>query len=117
MKVSEIARLLEAEVHTGHENMDMEILTAFSGDMMSDVLAFPKEHMVLLTGLQNNQVVRTCELLDVRCVVFVRGKKPTDDIIEMAEENEITVMSTGCGMYVSSGILYSHGLNATTRGI
>lgn len=117
MKVSQIASLLEAEVLTGRDNMDMDILTAFSGDMMSDVLAYPKEHMVLLTGLLNPQVMRTCDMLDVRCVVFVRGKQPSADILEMAEEYDITVMTTRCGMYISSGILFSNGLNASERGI
>ncbi|MBQ3222203.1 MAG: hypothetical protein IJB41_01175 [Clostridia bacterium] len=117
MKAAEIAQLLEAEVYTGKDQLEMELLTAFSGDMMSDVLAFPKENMVLLTGLLNTQVMRTCEMLDIHCVVFVRGKKPSDDILEMAEENEILVMSTRNGMYVSSGILYSNGLNAIKRGI
>jgi len=117
MKIAEIAKLLDAEVLTGAELQDMEILTACSGDMMSDVLAFPKEHMVLLTGLMNPQVMRTCDMLDVRCVVFVRGKKPNDDILELAKEYDIAVMTTDCGMYVASGVLYTNGLHARARGL
>lgn len=117
MKISEIKALLDAEMLTGEELADTEILTACSGDMMSDVLAFPKEHMVLLTGLMNPQVMRTCDMLDVRCVVFVRGKKPSDEIIELARDYEIAVMTTDCGLYVASGILYTNGLHARTRGI
>ena len=117
MKISEIARLLNAQVLTGEDLLDMEVLTACSGDMMSDVLAFPKEHMVLLTGLMNPQVMRTCDMLDVRCVVFVRGKKPNEDILELARDYEIAVMTTDCGLYVASGVLYTNGLHARARGL
>ena len=44
--------------------------------MMSDVLAYVKDQAVLLTGLNNPQVVRTADMMDMICIVFVRGKKP-----------------------------------------
>ena len=117
MKIAEIARLLNAQVLTGESQLDTDCLTACSGDMMSDVLAFPKDHMVLLTGLMNSQVMRTCDMLDVRCVVFVRGKKPTEEIVALAREYEIAVLTTDCGLYVASGVLYTHGLHARERGL
>ena len=77
---------------------------------MSDVLAFVKDHTVLLTGLTNPHVVRTAEMLDVACVVFVRGKRPTPDIIDMAVERDMCIMSTHHTLYVACGILYQNGL-------
>ena len=53
MKLKEIQALLNARGLTGEENPELEVQSACSSDMMSDVLAFPKEHMVLLTGLVN----------------------------------------------------------------
>ena len=117
MTIREVAGILNAKWICCEEEADTEIRYAFASDMMSDVLAHVCEDTMLLTGLINSQSVRTAEMLDVPCLVFVRGKKPSDDILEMAEENEITVMSTSSGMYVSSGILYSNGLNAIKRGI
>lgn len=117
MKIREIADLLDAEVLVGDEMLDTEILTACAGDMMSDVLAFPKEHMVLLTGLMNPQTMRTCDMLDVRCVVFVRGKRPADELLELAKDYDMCVLSTSCGLYVASGILYTNGLHARKKGL
>ncbi len=110
MKLKEIQELLSAHGLTGEENPELEVFSAFSSDMMSDVLAFPKEHMVLLTGLINPQVMRTADMLDIRMVVFVRGKVPNEETLEMARECGISVLSTSHTMYIASGILYTHGL-------
>ena len=74
MKVSEIMKALDAELIYGEDFLDRDVFSACGSDMMSDVLAYVKEQAVLLTGLVNPQVVRTAEMMDMRCIVFVRGK-------------------------------------------
>ncbi|HZJ78017.1 MAG TPA: DRTGG domain-containing protein [Clostridia bacterium] len=110
MKVSDIASVLNAEIICGSDLVDQEVYTACGSDMMSDVLAFVKEQGVLLTGLVNPQVVRTAEMMDMHCVVFVRGKTPDEAIIELAEERDIILLKTEIEMFTSCGILYSKGL-------
>ncbi|MBQ3079286.1 MAG: hypothetical protein IJC48_04700 [Clostridia bacterium] len=110
MKLKEIQALLDARGLTGEENPELEVISACASDMMSDVLAFPKEHMVLLTGLVNPQVMRTADMLDIRMVVFVRGKIPGEETLEMAKECGISVLSTTHTLYIASGILFTHGL-------
>ena len=78
---------------------------------MSDVLAFVDDQALLLTGLINPQVVRTASMMDMKAIIFVRGKTPGEDILELAEECDISILSTEKPMYVSSGILYSNGLH------
>ena len=73
--------------------------------MMSDVLAFVKDQTVLVTGLTNPHVIRTAEMLDVSCIVFCRGKKPDEEMLEMARERDIVVLSTRHTMYVACGLL------------
>lgn len=110
MLVREIKEALDATVISGDEYMDKEVHTACGSDMMSDVLAFMKDQAVLLTGLCNPQVIRTAEMMDVICIVFVRGKKPDDDMIELAKEREIPLLSTCHRMFSACGILYEKGL-------
>lgn len=110
MKISMIADLLEANVLCGEDHLDNEVHSACGSDMMSDVLAFVKDQAVLLTGLVNLQVVRTAEMMDMRCIVFVRGKKPADDVIEAAKEAGIVVLATSERMYPACGKLYATGL-------
>ncbi|HPE94446.1 MAG TPA: hypothetical protein PLT66_00065 [Bacillota bacterium] len=111
MKISDIQRLLGAELLTKTVNTDQEVFSACGSDMMSDVLAFVKEQGVLLTGLVNCQVVRTADMMDMVCVVFVRGKKPSPDIIALAEDCGIAVLATGTKMFEACGILYTNGLH------
>ncbi len=110
MRLQEVQKLLEAEVLAGEEFLQREVKTAFACDLMSDVLAFVDDKTLLLTGLVNSHTIRTAEMLDIAGIVFVRGKKPDKDTIELALENQIPIMTTKNIMYVSSGILYSKGL-------
>ena len=109
MKATEIQALLKATVLVG-PLPEEEILTACGSDMMSDVLAFANPHCVLLTGLCNPQVIRTAEMLDVSCIVFVRGKPLDSEILNLARAREMCVLHTEKGMYTTCGILYSSGL-------
>lgn len=110
MTVNDIKNLLDADVLCGEEYLDHEVHTACGSDMMSDVLAFVKEQSVLLTGLCNPQAVRTAEMMDIVCIVFVRGKRPDDSIIELANERQIALLSTASRMFTACGILYENGL-------
>lgn len=110
MTVSDIKNLLEASFLCGEENAGREVHTACGSDMMSDVLAFVKDQSVLLTGLCNPQSVRTAEMMDIVCIVFVRGKTPDDSVIELAKERSIVLLSTPMRMFSACGILYEHGL-------
>lgn len=114
MKISTIAELLSATVVSGEEFIENEVNSACGCDMMSDVLAFVKDQAVLLTGLCNPQVVRTADMMDMRCIVFVRGKKPTPDIIELAKDSGIVILTSDLRMYAACGLLYSNGLQGGT---
>ena len=110
MKIQQIAELLNAKVLCGEDRLDGTVKSACGCDMMSDVLAFVKDQAVLLTGLCNPQVVRTAEMMDMHCIVFVRGKIPPPEVIELADESGIVVLATSERMYVACGKLYANGL-------
>lgn len=110
MKLKEIIAELNAEVLVDAGNMDDEIEMACGSDMMSDVLAFAKDQAVFLTGLMNPQVVRTAEMMDMHCIVFVRGKKVDPIVQQLAEKMHITVAVTHCTMFTACGKLYEKGI-------
>ena len=110
MKISEIRDLLDAEVLCCEDNLDQEVFTACGSDMMSDVLKYVKDQAVLLTGLCNPQVIRTAEMMDMVCIVFVRDKMPSDIMVSMAEDDGMVVMTTDKRMYEACGTLYANGL-------
>lgn len=110
MKMTEIISLLDARLLCGAVEDDYEFDSAFASDMMSDVLAYGQGQALLLTGLLNQQVIRTAEMLDMHCIVFVRGKKPVDEVLALAEQKGLTVLSTQYGMFTASGLLYRAGI-------
>lgn len=116
MQVSKIKSLLNAELLLGEHFLDREVKSAFGSDLMSDVLAYVDDESVLLTGLVNQQVIRTAEMLDLKTIVFVRGKKPGEDVIELAKEHNMVLMMTNLTLYTTSGILYSNGLKGINIG-
>ncbi len=110
MTVNDISVILDCEIIAGHDHLEKEVHTACGSDMMSDVLAYVKDQSILLTGLVNSQVVRTADMMDMLCVVFVRGKKPDKDMIDLANERGIALMSTQHRMFTACGLLWENGL-------
>ena len=110
MKLNQVKEILSAQIFCDEALMEREVASAFACDLMSDVLAFVSDQPLLLSGLINPQVVRTAEMMDMKAIVFVRGKTPTEEIVELASEANIAIMSTELTMYNACGLLYQNGL-------
>ena len=111
MKLIAIQKLLNATILTGKELLDhLEVKMICGSDLISDVLSFTKERSLLLTGLTNPQIIRAAEMIDLCGIVFVRGKRPGDDVIRMARERKIPLLVTELPLFESCGVLYNAGL-------
>ena len=109
MKICDIVKLLNAKVCLGSERLEKEEEKVFASDLMSDVLTL-KETPMLVTGLCNIQTIRTCDMATLDVVLFVRNKKPTEDMIELAEENDMILIQCEYSMFKTCGLLYQAGL-------
>jgi len=110
MKVSQIQKLVKASVLSGQVNENMEVFKACGADLMSDVLRFAKEDVILITGLTNIHTLRTAEMANIQFVLFVRDKEPPAEVIDEAQEAGLTILKTNLPMYETCGILYASGL-------
>lgn len=115
MTVRDVMEILGAECLVGEEGLDAPVESGCGSDLMSDVLAFVKDNAVLITGLINPQVIRTAEMLDIKSIAFSRGKRPSDEILEMAKEIGIVILSTRMTTYTACGELYLRGLPGTNE--
>lgn len=114
MKLAEIKKLLNADVILGEDLLDtVDVETAFASDLLSDVLAYSKESALFITGLTNPQVIRTVEVLDLVGVVFVRGKVPQMETVELAKRKNVPLLRTKCIMFETCGRLYGAGVKAS----
>ncbi len=109
--IKDIQGILKADIACGEDLLDTEVKNAFGSDMMSDVLAFAKDNTVLLTGLVNPQVIRTAEMMDMVCIVFVRGKEPTPDMLTLARERNMVLLKTPLRMFTACGLLFNAGIS------
>ena len=110
MTLNELVKLIYGRVLTDNVDLDVEVEGACAADLMSDVLASIQPNAVLLTGLCNPQVVRTAQMADVAAIIFVRGKVPTQDIIDLANDEQIPLITAPYGMFELCGRLYKAGL-------
>ncbi|MFZ7102305.1 MAG: hypothetical protein ACOWWO_06545 [Peptococcaceae bacterium] len=116
MKLKKVKELLQADIlTTGLLWEDVEVETACGADLMSDVLAFAKEKSLLLTGLIYPQVIRTSEMLDIKAIVFVRGKIPPREVVKLASEQGLPLLATKLPMYQACGYLYKEGLGEEAK--
>jgi predicted transcriptional regulator len=116
MTIAEIVDVLSAKVISGDSLLDRDVHSACGSDLMSDVLAFVKDQSVLITGLTNAQAVRTSEMMDIICIVLVRGKTADEGMVELAQDRSVVVLQTEHSMFTSCGLLYEHGLRGGGRG-
>jgi hypothetical protein len=110
MKVREVVDILSGRIIVDNHDLDEEVPRGGAADLMSDVLAFGTEGMVLMTGLTNPQVVRTAEMAGINVIVIVRDKTPPPETLELARESGITIINTGYTMYEACGRLFKAGL-------
>lgn len=115
MTVAQIVETLNARLATGDDMLANEVRSACGSDLMSDVLAFVKDQSVLITGLTNAQAVRTAEMMDIICIVLVRGKSAEAGMIGLARDRGIVVMETDYSMFTACGLLYEKGLRGEGR--
>ncbi len=113
MNLKELKDILEAEVLCGNDCLSKEIEMAYGSDLMSDVLTFVKSGSLLLTGLTNTQVVRTAEIAEIGAICFVNNKRPQEEMIILANERRIPLLTTKLFMYECCGRLYKKGLPCT----
>ncbi|NCA98409.1 MAG: hypothetical protein EOM08_00200 [Clostridia bacterium] len=111
MQLSKCVDVISANVLVTGDDMDLEVNVACGADLMSDVMAFScSTNQMMLTGLVNPQTIRTAEMMDVKVIVFVRGKVPDRGMLDLAQEKGICVLSTPLPMFSACGILYQNGV-------
>jgi predicted transcriptional regulator len=110
MKLSEIRQILKAEVIVGEEMLDREVKAGAASDLMSDLLRTREDGSLVLSGLNNLQVVRTAIISGMCAVVIVRGKEPDAEMVKQARSHGLPLLTTPLNMFTACGLLYGRGL-------
>lgn len=110
MTIQEIADILSAKVICGKDFVHRDIERGFASDLMSDVLTLDTENLVLITGLCNLQTIRTAEMADINCIVFVRGKKVLPEMKLLAYELDLVLLECPFSLFRAISKLHESGL-------
>lgn len=110
MEVQEIAKIIDGRVISNGNSSTKSFENAFASDLMSDVLTLKKDNLVLITGLVTLQTIRTAEMADINCIIFVRNKKASPEMVNLAVENGIDLIECKFSMFRTSGLLFQSGL-------
>jgi predicted transcriptional regulator len=110
MTLKEVRDILQAEVLCGQEKLSLQVEFGGASDLMSDVLAFGQPGLLLLTGLASIQSVRTANIIEASALVYVRGKRPDQESIDLASRKGLLLLTTRLMMFTACGLLYQGGL-------
>jgi len=110
MKVTDIVKLLDGKIICGMEHGDYAIEVAFASDLMSDVLTLKNDHVLLITGLNNMQIIRTAEMSEINCIILARNKKASEEMLELARENELVIIECRYSVFKTCGLLFEAGV-------
>ncbi len=114
MTLLEIKDLLQCDVLAGEEDLSEEVHSVVASDGMSEILAFAKSKELMITGLTNIQSIRTADIAGVSAVLYCRGKRPDNRVIEFAKRKRIPILATKMVMFNICGILYNRGLKGVS---
>jgi predicted transcriptional regulator len=115
LQMRNVVGLLDCEVACGEEALDTQVTTCFAADLMSDVLAFSSPDALLVTGLTSVQSVHTAHVADCVGIVFVSGKRPSPEALQLGRDMSIPLLSTPRTMFEACGILSRYGLVGSAR--
>ncbi|MCL2561517.1 MAG: DRTGG domain-containing protein [Rikenellaceae bacterium] len=110
MTLKDLCKLIDGRAVCGADRLDEGVKYGFASDLMSDVLTLKSDDFVLITGLANIQAIRTAEMSNVSYMVICRGKTVTEDMLELAEENDMVVIASPFSLFKCAGLLWQAGL-------
>jgi len=109
MKLDQILKLINGKILSDSYAQN-EYSYAFASDLMSDVLRYNMDNTILITGLSTIQTIRTAEMSNISCIIIARNKRVSDEMLELACDNNILVIESSSTVYEISGKLYNNGL-------
>jgi hypothetical protein len=105
MTIRELAAALGAEIKQD-EFEDAALTGAYTGDLLSDVMAHAKDGGALITIQAHKNTVAVASLVNIAAIIVCNKRPLPPDMLEAAAEEGIAVLLTGENQFTVSGKLW-----------
>jgi hypothetical protein len=92
MNLSELALKINARLFPPAGEFCTEVTGINAADTMSSLIANASHDTLIVTSLNNSQLIRIAELMDVPGLCLVGGVQPSPDLIARARETGAAIM-------------------------
>ena len=106
MTVNELANKIGLKPLAGTGGDQTEVLTCYSGDLLSWVMGRAKEGSAWLTVMGNVNAIAVATLADCACIILTEGAPLDEDARQRAEIQNVPVYSTDLNAYEMSVKIY-----------
>jgi hypothetical protein len=115
MRVEELALRIDARLHLSAGSSCTEVGQAYAADTMSELIAHAAPDTLLVTSLNNAQLIRVAELMDVPGICLVGGAAPEPDLLSLAGATGTAILVSGRGLEETCRLLEGTGCVKVTR--
>ena len=112
MKLAELVDILDLEVRSARDRLDVEVTGGYASDLLSDVIGNSREGNVWVTLQIHQNIVAVANMKDLAGIILVSDREPEEDTLEKAEKERIPVMVSKLSAFELVGRLYGLGIRA-----
>lgn len=106
MKFKEIIEKLNLDVLTAKDKTDIDVSWGYTSDLLSDVIANSKEGNIWITLQTHQNIIAVARLKELAGIIIVNNRKPDEQTLKKAEEENVPVCMTGESAFQISGKLF-----------
>jgi len=111
LNIKDIVKELNLELTSTKLNLDREISGGYASDLLSDVIANSKKDNVWITLQMHENIIAVASMKELSGVIIVNGRRPAQEIIAKAEQENITLLLTELSTFEIVGRLYKLGIH------
>ncbi len=102
MKLSQLISKGSYTLVCGDPNSNREVTTAYTGDLLSDVMANMEDDAILITIQVHKNSIAVAGLKNAPAILFCNNRSVSEDVIEAANREGITLLTTEDTQFISS---------------
>ena len=107
MTLRETVERLHLSVRCCEDRLDRVVTGAYSGDLMSDVIANGKAGNVWITMQVHLNIVAVAVIKELAGIIIVQGRQPAGDTLKKATDEHVPIAVSELPAFEVAGKLYA----------